>query len=143
MKPSSDTAETAGMQRETLAITGMTCANCAAAIHRTLQKKVPGVVDATVNYATEKATVEGTSGEWDQNTDMMLARGDVLLVVHRDGRRIESAEINYDPAEDKIWSDSATVQTLANGRVTRGSAFESDMEFQNVRILNIRGAIAR
>jgi len=58
MKPSSDTAETAGMQRETLAITGMTCANCAAAIHRTLQKKVPGVVDATVNYATEKATVE-------------------------------------------------------------------------------------
>ncbi len=58
MKPSSDTAETAGMQRETLAITGMTCANCAATIHRTLQKKVPGVVDATVNYATEKATVE-------------------------------------------------------------------------------------
>ena len=58
MQPSSDAAESAGKQRETLAITGMTCANCAAAIQRTLKKKVPGVVDATVNYATEKATVE-------------------------------------------------------------------------------------
>jgi len=92
---------------------------------------------------TEKATVEGTSGEWDQNTDMMLARGDVLLVVHSDGRRIESAEIHYLPSEEKIWSDSATVQTLANGRVTRGSSFESDMEFRNVRISNIRGAVSR
>ncbi len=58
MKLSSETAESAGKQRETLAITGMTCANCAAAIQRTLQKKVPGVVEATVNYATEKAIVE-------------------------------------------------------------------------------------
>ena len=58
MHSASETAESAGKQRETLAITGMTCANCAAAIQRTLKKKVPGVVDARVNYATEKAIVE-------------------------------------------------------------------------------------
>ena len=58
MNSASEAAESAGKQRETLAITGMTCANCAAAIQRTLKKKVPGVVDATVNYATEKATVK-------------------------------------------------------------------------------------
>jgi len=90
-----------------------------------------------------KATVTGTAGEWDRNTDRMWAQGDVVLIVHADGRRIESAEIIYDPVGDEIWSDSATVQTLANGRVTRGSSFRSDMDFTNVRIANIRGAIAR
>jgi len=58
MKPSPETAESAGKKQAILAITGMTCANCAATIQRTLEKKVPGVVGAAVNYATEKATVE-------------------------------------------------------------------------------------
>jgi Cu+-exporting ATPase len=42
----------------TLPITGMTCANCAMNIERTLKKKVPGVVRASVNFATERAYVE-------------------------------------------------------------------------------------
>jgi len=41
-----------------LPVTGMTCANCAANIERALNKKVDGVVNATVNFATERATVE-------------------------------------------------------------------------------------
>jgi Cu+-exporting ATPase len=40
-----------------LPITGMTCANCAATIERTL-KKVGGVSEATVNYASERAAVQ-------------------------------------------------------------------------------------
>jgi Cu+-exporting ATPase len=44
--------------RVELPITGMTCANCAATVERTLNKKVPGVISATVNFATEKASVE-------------------------------------------------------------------------------------
>jgi len=40
----------------TLPITGMTCANCAATVERTL-RKTAGVAEATVNYATERATV--------------------------------------------------------------------------------------
>ncbi|MGD2125127.1 MAG: heavy metal translocating P-type ATPase [Desulfobacteraceae bacterium] len=39
-------------------ITGMTCANCAMTIERALKKKVPGVVNASVNFASERATVE-------------------------------------------------------------------------------------
>jgi len=42
----------------TLPITGMTCANCAMTIERTLKKKVPGVVNASVNFASERAYVE-------------------------------------------------------------------------------------
>ncbi len=39
-----------------LPVTGMTCANCARAIERAL-KKAPGVSQAAVNYASERAQV--------------------------------------------------------------------------------------
>jgi Cu+-exporting ATPase len=39
-------------------ITGMTCANCAMTVERTLNKKVPGVVQASVNFAAERAHVD-------------------------------------------------------------------------------------
>ena len=51
------------LSRLELPITGMTCANCAQAIERALKRKVPGVVNATVNLATEKASVEYLPGE--------------------------------------------------------------------------------
>jgi Cu+-exporting ATPase len=41
-----------------LPVTGMTCANCAMNIERTLNKKVPGVVQASVNFASERAAVQ-------------------------------------------------------------------------------------
>ncbi|MBN1101860.1 MAG: copper-translocating P-type ATPase [Deltaproteobacteria bacterium] len=43
-------------------VTGMTCANCALAVERALGKKVPGVVKAAVNFATERANVEYVPG---------------------------------------------------------------------------------
>src|SRR2546429_10020455 len=42
--------------RAVLALEGMTCASCAMRIEKGL-KKVPGVIDAQVNLATERATV--------------------------------------------------------------------------------------
>jgi Cu+-exporting ATPase len=39
-----------------LPVVGMTCANCVAAVERNT-KKVPGVIDAAVNFASEKVTV--------------------------------------------------------------------------------------
>jgi Cu+-exporting ATPase len=39
-------------------ITGMTCANCAMTVERTLNKKLPGVVQASVNFAAERAHVD-------------------------------------------------------------------------------------
>jgi len=41
-----------------LPVTGMTCANCASNIERALNKKVPGVVNASVNFATERVSLE-------------------------------------------------------------------------------------
>ena len=45
-----------------LPITGMTCANCAATVERALNQKVDGVVQANVNFATERASVEYIPG---------------------------------------------------------------------------------
>lgn len=52
-------------------ITGMTCANCAMTVERTLKKKVPGVVDASVNFASERAAVKYVPGL--TNLDDMIA----------------------------------------------------------------------
>ena len=43
--------------RENFLVIGMSCAACAANVERTL-KKQPGVVNATVNYASAVASVE-------------------------------------------------------------------------------------
>ncbi len=48
--------------RSEFAVTGMTCANCAANIERALNKKVSGVVNASVNFASERAAVEYIPG---------------------------------------------------------------------------------
>ncbi|HDI59182.1 MAG TPA: copper-translocating P-type ATPase [Desulfobacteraceae bacterium] len=45
------------LERVTLPLLGMTCANCAANLERTLNRKLPGVVEASVNFASEQAQV--------------------------------------------------------------------------------------
>ncbi|MBV1750386.1 MAG: heavy-metal-associated domain-containing protein, partial [Desulfarculus sp.] len=41
-----------------LPVVGMTCARCAANVERTLNKKVPGVAQASVNFGTETLSVD-------------------------------------------------------------------------------------
>ena len=50
------------LEERVIPVTGMTCANCVAAVERTLRKTL-GVEDATVNYASERATVRFDPGE--------------------------------------------------------------------------------
>ena len=45
-------------QHVELPVVGMTCARCAANVERTLNKKVPGVEQASVNFGTETASVD-------------------------------------------------------------------------------------
>ena len=48
-----------------MSVTGMSCANCAANIERTLNKKVSGVINASVNFASERVLVEYIPGALD------------------------------------------------------------------------------
>jgi Cu+-exporting ATPase len=67
-----------------LAVTGMTCANCAATIERTLKKKIPGVVDARVNFASHRATVEYLPGE--------VSRAQMVAAIEAAGYGVVEAE---------------------------------------------------
>jgi Cu+-exporting ATPase len=49
-------------QKVELAVTGMTCANCAANIESALIKKVSGIVKASANFASERAIIEYIPG---------------------------------------------------------------------------------
>jgi Cu+-exporting ATPase len=75
-----------------LPIIGMTCANCVATVERALNKKVPGVVNATVNLATEKATVEYIPGQ--------ATRAAMVAAIERVGYGVVEAEAgNLEDAE--------------------------------------------
>jgi P-type Cu+ transporter len=52
----------ADVRERTFGVTGMTCASCVGRVERALEK-VPGVLEASVNLATEKATVGYLAGE--------------------------------------------------------------------------------
>jgi Cu+-exporting ATPase len=87
----------------TLPITGMTCANCVATVERNL-KKLDGVRTASVNLATERASVEYDPELVDQEAmlerirkvgyDVALGEADLLiqrLGDDNDARRLEKA----------------------------------------------------
>src|SRR5512145_2946871 len=87
----------------TLPITGMTCANCSAAVERNL-KKVNGVQSAAVNLSSERATVEfdpqlSTLDDLIgrvQRAGYGVAEGEADLMIRRmsddtDARRLEKA----------------------------------------------------
>ena len=83
-----------------LAVEGMTCASCVGRVEREL-KAVPGVVEANVNLATERATVRGTAG-----ADALLAAIDR---AGYDGRLIAAAS----PADDEAAAQRKDAERIA------------------------------
>ncbi len=72
-----------------LPVIGMYCANCAKAVERALKKKVKGVEDATVNYASEQVHLK---------YDPRLAPMDKLAnAVHEAGYRLVLPDPDDDP----------------------------------------------
>jgi Cu+-exporting ATPase len=93
----------ADTKQVTLPITGMTCANCVAAVERNI-KKVAGVQSANVNLSSERATVEfdpSLAGLNDfltriERAGYGVATGEADLLIQRlsddnDARRLEKA----------------------------------------------------
>ena len=85
----------------------------------------------------ERALVTAERGWLNLDTIEMVAQGNAVLTVRTDNRIIESAELHYDPNAARIWSDSATVQRF-DGVVSEGASFESNLDFTNVLIRNMR-----
>lgn len=87
-----------------------------------------------------KGEVTAVRGGLYSDTNRMWARGDVVLLIHEDRRRIETEELHYDPSRDRIWSDTASV-LIQNGERFEGSSFESDLDFTSVVVHRGRGTL--
>jgi Cu+-exporting ATPase len=81
------------MDQSTFTIQGMTCASCVARVEKAL-KTVPGVLDASVNLATEKASVRG----------LLLDPAAVIAAVEQAG--YEAALV--DPAYPAVPTEART-----------------------------------
>ncbi len=75
-----------------LLIEGMTCASCVARVEKGI-KAVPGVTDATVNLATERATVRGTA-----SAEAVIA---AIEKTGYEARPVETAGQGEDDSEEK------------------------------------------
>jgi Cu+-exporting ATPase len=92
----------ADVRETTLGVTGMTCASCVGRVERAL-RKVPGVVGASANLASEKATVSYVAGEVGSRDLEKAVEGAGYGVVRQDeGTSVEgSREREY----SKLKSD--------------------------------------
>ncbi|UCH93097.1 MAG: copper-translocating P-type ATPase [Candidatus Aminicenantes bacterium] len=84
-----------GQKQLTFPVVGMTCANCAANIERSL-KKVEGVIEASVNYANEKASITYSAGT--------VTRAHLAAAVRKAG---------YDVVETPADKDGEDAETAA------------------------------
>jgi P-type Cu+ transporter len=87
-----DTPSQAQIETVEFPVTGMTCANCAMNIERALTRKVPGIVKATVNFASERVFVayDPTAASID----------DMAAVIEKAGFKAIMAEDGSEDAAD-------------------------------------------
>ena len=88
---------------------------------------------------SERATVTSLRGTFEPLAERLTARGEVVLVVPFQDRRLETEELHYDPELNQLWSDSAFVMT-EEGRQREGSSFRSDLEFRDFVVQGSAGA---
>ena len=74
------------------------------------------------------------TGEYDQTTGMMTARGNVVLITQGDKgmRTIKSEELHWDQRGDRVWSEKSTT-IVENGQTLISDGFTSNSAFTNVQ----------
>lgn len=96
-----------------LPITGMTCANCVKTVGRSL-KKVEGVLDVEVNYATEHAQIKYAAGT--------ATLDDFVRVVEKAGYGVVLADEDADPVDAEAEARAAELRHQMH-RLWVGAAF--------------------
>jgi cation transport ATPase len=91
----------ADVRETTFGVTGMTCASCVGRVERALEK-VPGVLEASVNLATEKATVGYLVGEVEPRDLEKAVEGAGYGVIREDE---SSTEDSHEREYWKLKSD--------------------------------------
>lgn len=84
------------------------------------------------------ANVRSQRGRLNLNTQQMTAEGKVVVLL-RDGMRIETEQLNYDPQSQRIWSDVSTRQVHPDGGITTFETFQTDEKFSFFTGTSMRG----
>lgn len=100
----------AAEQSVSVAIEGMSCASCVGAVERAL-RQVPGVTDASVNLATERATIAGSADMRDLKA-AVAAAGYEARAIDEAGTAGESADEQKDEERRKLRRDLALAALL-------------------------------
>src|SRR5215213_5377679 len=79
------------------------------------------------------------TGEYDQTSGAMIARGDVVLIVpgEKGMRTIRSEELHWDQKGDRVWS-TVTTSITEQGQTLVTQGFTSNAKFTNVQGNNAR-----
>lgn len=86
----------------------------------------------------QTAHLTANEGELDSNTNVMIARGNVILITEEDNRRLLTEELHYDPRRSRIWSDVATVLHQGETRV-EGTGFRANEDMSDIEVFGSTG----
>jgi len=101
-------------------VIGMHCASCATNIQRSL-RKLPGVINAEVNYATEKAVVEREAGQADEESMSRAVEGlGYKAIFEKSGAAVDQVQRQKE-AETARWLWKFVISGVAAGMVLWGS----------------------
>src|SRR5215218_2767883 len=92
------------LARVTFGVTGMTCASCVGRVERAL-KKVPGVLEARVNLATEKAAVGYLAGEVEPRELEKAVEGAGYGVIREEESSVEDSHEREYSEYSKLRAD--------------------------------------
>lgn len=88
-----------------------------------------------VTFYDEEGTYESTltalTGELQEATQAMIARGNVM--VRSEDSSIRTEELQYDPAQDQVSTDQQT-EIVQRGNVIRGRGVTADPGLKNIQI---------
>lgn len=94
------------------------------------------------NEGAQAAELTAAAGELNQRTEVMVARGNVVLVTVEGDRRIETEELHFDPRQHRIWSDVPTV-LIENASRLEGEGFTANLspdgQLRDIRLREPRG----
>lgn len=86
------------------------------------------------------ATVVSVAGDYNASVGAMVARGSVVLVT-KEGLRIETEELHYDPGTHRVWSDVKTRLRYPDGKAGTAATFSSDDRFSNITATGATGSL--
>ena len=80
----------------------------------------------------DDGTMTGREGTWIEALKRIEGRGNVII-IRKDGNRLESPQLVYDNARNQVYSDSSFKLTRTSKPGVSGIGFESDPKLTNLK----------